>query len=124
MNGHFAEVRVTVTDDDIVVRADVRNVSGRSGKYVAQVYASWPASVVDRPVRQLVGFTALRVAAGGTRTVETIVPRRALAYWDHGWRQEGGVVELTLAENAGDPGMTVRVELDPSRAIDRVDSAR
>ncbi len=86
-----AELTVTVT-----------NVGARDGKHVVQVYASRADSAVDRPVRWLVGFAPVRVAAGESTTVSITVPKRALAYWDDGWQYETGAYTLHVGSSVTD----------------------
>ncbi|OMQ14143.1 hypothetical protein A7K94_0218750 [Modestobacter sp. VKM Ac-2676] len=72
----------------VTVTVEVSNTGERDGKEVVQVYAERPDSVVDRPVRWLVGSAAVRVPAGETARVEVAVPTRYLAYWADGWQYE------------------------------------
>lgn len=81
--------------DAAIVTATVANTGNRAGKHVVQVYASRADSDVDRPVRWLVGFAPVRLAAGESTEVSIEVPARAFAHWDEGaWAYEPG--EFTL----------------------------
>ena len=51
------------------------NTGDRAGKQVVQVYAERADSAVERPVRWLVGFAAVRAEAGETVTVVDPGPR-------------------------------------------------
>jgi len=93
------------------VAVEVENHGGRDGKQVVQVYAERPDSAVDRPVRWLVGFGAVRVAAGQKAQVQVSVPTRLLAYWQDGWWYEPGGYQLRIGASAVDLPMTVKVEL-------------
>ncbi len=63
--------------DAVIVTATVANTGARAGKHVVQVYASRDVSVVDRPVRWLVGFAPVRLDAGASAEVSIEVPARA-----------------------------------------------
>jgi beta-glucosidase len=97
--------------DSFPVTVEVENHGGRDGKQVVQVYAERPDSAVDRPVRWLVGFAAVRVPAGQKAQVQVSVPARLLAYWQDGWRYEPGSYQLRAGTSAVDLPMTVKVEL-------------
>lgn len=93
------------------VTVDVENRGARDGKQVVQIYAERPVSVVDRPVRWLVGFAPARVPAGQRAQVLLTVPTRLLAYWQDGWRYEPGAYQLRVGTSAVDLPLTAKVEL-------------
>jgi len=101
---------IEVTDDtsdeasagDAVVRVTVTNTGDRSGKHVVQLYAERADSDVDRPVRWLVGFAAVRAAAGETVVAEIPVAGRRLAHWDGGWQVEPGDYALLAGSSVAD----------------------
>jgi len=57
------------TDGRLEASVDVTNTGDRDGATVVQLYASDPVASVTRPVRQLVGFARVALAAGETATV-------------------------------------------------------
>jgi beta-glucosidase len=93
------------------VTVEVENRGARDGKQVVQVYAERQVSAVDRPVRWLVGFAPVRVAAGDRTEVLLAVPTRLLAYWQDGWRYEPGGYQLRVGTSAVDLPLTAKVEL-------------
>ena len=95
----------------IAVTVDVVNKGQRDGKQVIQVYAERPDSTVDRPVRWLVGFAPVRVAAGAGTRVEIGVPTRRLAHWADGWHHEPGEYRLLVGTSAIDLPHTAAVSL-------------
>ncbi len=88
--------------DGYAVTVTVTNTGARAGKQVVQVYAERPDSSVERPVRWLVGFAAVRAEAGESVTVSIPVPPRRLAYWDDGWVVEPGVYTLRAGASVAD----------------------
>lgn len=94
------------------VTVDVTNTGSRSGKQVVQLYARRDGSVVDRPALWLVGFAAVRVSPGTTRTCTIRVAERSLAYWSSGWVIEPGAYEIRAGTSVADLGapalLTVR----------------
>ena len=66
------------------------NAGERPGKTVVQAYAERPSSVVDRPVRWLVGFAVVTADPGERVTCRVRIDPRRLAHWDEGWAIEPG----------------------------------
>jgi beta-glucosidase len=97
--------------DVVAVSVDVENGSGRDGKQVVQVYAERPDSRVERPVRWLVGFAAVRVPAGQRARADVAVPTRLLANWDDGWQYEPGDYLLRIGTSAVDLPLSATVRL-------------
>jgi len=98
--------------ETVTVRVGVENRGGREGKQVVLVFAEKPGSVVDRPVRWLVGFSAVRVPAGGSAVVEVGVPVRLLAYWADGWQYEPGEYVLRAGTTAVDLPLSSALTLE------------
>jgi beta-glucosidase len=84
------------------VDVTVRNSGGRTGKFVAQVYAHHPTTTIDRPVRWLVGFADGVLAAGETTTTRITFARRAFQHWDAGWHTEAGEFHLSVGFHVSD----------------------
>ncbi|OIH96589.1 glycosyl hydrolase [Curtobacterium sp. MCBA15_001] len=102
----------TVTEGDAVLVTTIAvNTGDRAGKQVVQVYASRAASSVDRPVRWLVGFAPVRLAAGASTEVSIEVPARAFAHWDGAWAFEPGVFTLHVGTSVADEAGSAEVTL-------------
>ncbi|MCY1695114.1 beta-glucosidase family protein [Curtobacterium sp. SL109] len=97
--------------DAVIVTATVANTADRAGKHVVQVYASRTESAVDRPVRWLVGFAPVRLAAGASTEVSIEVPARAFAHWDGSWQYESGTFTLHVGASVSDVAGTADVEV-------------
>jgi beta-glucosidase len=100
-------------DDTVTVSVDVENRGPRDGKQVVQVYAERAESVVDRPVRWLVGFAPVRVASGASATVDVRVPTRLLAHWADGWQHEPGAYRLRVGTSAVELVADLDLRLQP-----------
>jgi beta-glucosidase len=81
---------------------------------VPQLYLTDPVASVTRPVRQLIGFTRVDLAAGETRTVRFEVDADMTSFTGRDLRRrvEPGWIALTVAQSAGDPGSSVQVKLE------------
>jgi beta-xylosidase len=107
-----AEAKVP-TDGTITVTAQVSNDGPRDGDTVIQLYLSDPVASVTRPVRQLIGFTRLHLAAGESAEVRFDVHADMTSFTgtDLRRRVEPGEIVLTVASSAADPGKAVPVTL-------------
>ena len=101
------------TDGTIRVSATVSNTGSRDGATVLQLYLSDPVASVTRPVRQLIGFTRLGLAAGESAEAwfEMHADLTSFTGRDLRRRVEPGMVVLTVAQSADDPGAPVPVTL-------------
>ncbi len=96
----------------VAVCVEVTNTSTRPGKEVVQVYASRPDSVVERPVRWLAGFAAVRAEPGETVNVGILLPERVFQHWsDKGWVLEAGTFGLAAGSSSASLPLTASVTL-------------
>lgn len=66
----------------LVFRVKVTNTSAVDGDEVVQLYYRKEDPAVKRPLKQLIGFKRVRIAAGETACVELVVPKKELVYYD------------------------------------------
>jgi beta-glucosidase len=100
---HALPVPEGAGDSAATVTVGVRNTGDRAGKQVVQLYLTRPASGIDRPVRWLAGFAAVRAAPGETVTVDVPLPWRAFEHWDaerRRWAVEPGTFDVLAGFSA------------------------
>jgi beta-glucosidase len=97
--------------DHVRLSVNVANRGERPGKQVIQVYAERATSAVDRPVRWLVGFAAVRLQAGEDARVDVPVDTRLLAHWAEEWVYEPGDFQLLVGTSSVDLPLQTRVEV-------------
>ena len=106
-------------DADLRVAVELCNVGQRRGREIVQLYASRPGSELERPVRWLVGFTAVEADAGEDVTAAIAIRPRALEHWnvDVGkWELETGTFQLFAGSSSAVlPLITEIAILPPSR---------
>ena len=109
----YGDATASVNDaGDIVVHVPITNTGSVAGREVVQVYTSLPASVVQRPPRELKAFASVALEPGQTRDVELVVRRADLAYWDvrvDAWIVEGGEYALEVGSSSRDIRCTASV---------------
>jgi beta-glucosidase len=101
--------------DSAQLKVRLRNVGGRPGKEVVQVYVGDLESSIPRPPRELKGFTAVHLAPGESVDVFFALQNRDLAYWDEGgggWRIEPGRFEILVGRSSRDIRLRESLELD------------
>ncbi|WP_062462787.1 beta-glucosidase family protein [Demequina soli] len=95
------------------VTVTVRNVGGRAGADVVQLYAHTPSRSVTRPVAQLVGFARVALEPGESATVTFDVPAGRLAFSDRTYTRvvEPGPVELWVGGSCADRATEAHLRL-------------
>ena len=89
----------------VTVEVDVTNTGEVAGDEVVQLYVAYPASELDRPIRELRGFDRIHLAPGETRTVTFTLSPRDVAYWDidaERWAVEDGTARLEVGASSAD----------------------
>lgn len=95
--------------ETVEVMVRVKNSGTVDGDEVVQLYAAYPDSKVDRPLKQLVGFRRVHVKAG--ESLEVALPLKAedLAYWDENrlrFTLEKGKINLMAGASSADIRLT------------------
>ena len=101
------EVVAGSTTTPTTVSVAITNTGDRDGDEVVQLYVTDDVASVARPIRELIGFTRLFVAAGATRTVTFTVHPSRLAF--HGLNMdlitEPGTFTFRVGGSSFDPQM-------------------
>ncbi|EXJ81029.1 beta-glucosidase [Capronia epimyces CBS 606.96] len=97
---------LSVNDDgvDIVVSASVSNTGEVDGAQVVQVYISQHHPSINRPKKELKGFSKVFVKAGGTEIVDTVISKKyAASFWDEArdaWVMEKDVYDVLVGDSS------------------------
>jgi beta-glucosidase len=78
-------------DGTLAVSLDVTNTGGMAGEEIVQLYIGYEGSSVERPVRELRGFTRVQLEAAEARTVSFDLAAADLGFFDvdaGAWRVE------------------------------------
>lgn len=103
----YGGLSVSAPDADGVRTAtmSVTNTGRRQGAEVVELYVHDPKPKIDKPVRELKGFSKVALDPGQTRTVTFTIPPRALAYCDapgKQWKADAGDYELEAGASSRD----------------------
>jgi beta-glucosidase len=97
--------------EDFITSVLVANTGSRLGKQVVQIYASRKHSVIDRPVRWLIGFADTVLSPGESRVVDVSVRGREFAHWNNGWQYEAGSFEINVGTSVEDLSLHTSIEI-------------
>jgi beta-glucosidase len=102
------------TADTLCVLAKITNTGQRAGDEVVQLYVHDVKASVDRPVKELKGFTRVSLAPGESKTIRIYVPKSAFSFYDiknHDWTFEPGEFDIILASSSVDIRLNKRISL-------------
>lgn len=105
-----ASSRTLDRDGKLTIGVDVKNVGGRAGEEVVQLYVRRPASAIQRPLQELKGFSRVAIEPGAKRRVEFLLDAAALAHWDTSlgrFAVEPGPLEVRIGKSSADTPLTM-----------------
>ncbi|MHA1148393.1 MAG: beta-glucosidase family protein [Promethearchaeota archaeon] len=91
--------------ENIIINIDIKNIGSYAGSEIIQVYANDVQSSIDRPVKELVGFTKVFLKPGEQKTAEIQIKSDELAFFNpnsHKWVLEPGVFRLLIGASSRD----------------------
>lgn len=110
----LAHPTLATSSDQITVTVDVKNTGRRDGAEVVQVYIAPQTPSINRPVKELKGFTKVFVKAGHTSKAEIKMQKKyATSFYHEGrdsWASEAGMYDLFIG-NASD-NVPLRTEFE------------
>ncbi len=113
----YSDLKVEkATDNGVDVSVAIKNTGTMESDEVPQVYLGAPGAIPDGvqfPVRALVGFDRIHLAAGESKTVAIHVPERQLQYWstkDGKWVRASGKRTISVGSSSRNLGLNQTVE--------------
>lgn len=97
---------------DHVVFVTITNTGKVQGKETIQIYSQALDSKVAQPIRKLIGFTKVDLAAGETATAAIELDDMAFSYWHsqkHGWELSPGEYQISAASSSTDTRLSERI---------------
>jgi beta-glucosidase len=92
-------------DSALTISFTITNKGKHVGKEIAQVYIHQAKSSVERPYKELKGFTKVSLKPGESRQVSITLNRRALQFYDvngKSWKDEAGKFEVLVGASSKD----------------------
>jgi beta-glucosidase len=110
----FAYSNLSATPTE--VSFDLKNTGTRAGAEVAQLYLAARDSKIDRPERELKGFSRVELEPGQTKRVNVPLDERAFSYYDpvvHEWTRAPGRYVARVGASSRDIRLEKELELKP-----------
>jgi beta-glucosidase len=107
----FNYANLRVAGDSVTV--DITNTDKRTGSEVVQLYVGQEKPPVERPVRELKGFSKITLKPGERSTVSFKLDDRCFSYWDvqqHAWSDGDGDFNLSVGASSRDIRLHCGVE--------------
>ena len=107
------------TSDAVTVSCTVTNTGAVEGAEVVQLYLSDPVGEVVRPVRELIGYARVELAAGASASVEFTVHADRTSFTGLGLERivTPGLVKLHVATSSISDAHTHELILDGERRV-------
>jgi len=105
---------------ELVVTATIANTGDVPGKEIVQLYVSDPVSSLQRPIKELKGFTKVSLAPGESREVRFMLTDRAFSYYDprqSRWVAESGDFEIAIGASSADIRLTETIQLRSTQQL-------
>jgi beta-glucosidase len=102
-------------DGSVTTSVDITNTGKRAGEEVAELYIHDLHPQIDKPVRELKGFSKIALQPGETKTVQFTIYPRDLAYFDtpnHQWKADTGGYEIEIGASSRDIKQTAALQLN------------
>jgi beta-glucosidase len=100
----------------VKVSFEIRNTGDRTGAEVAQLYVAAGQPAVERPLRELKGFTKVFLVPGESKLVNLSLDRRSFAYFNSRtsqWRTDPGRYEISIGASSRDLRLRQNLEIKP-----------
>ena len=111
----YENPEVSLTADGIVAKVTVRNTGSRPGKEVVQLYVSAPSGGLEKPSRELKGFSKTGyLRPGETTTVEIPLTLYDLASYNEkkvAWQTAKGTYVFRFCTSSADAGKEVSLKI-------------
>jgi beta-xylosidase len=119
LTDHVCSAPTMPTSDAVTVSCTVTNTGAVDGAEVVQLYLSDPVGEVVRPVRELIGYARVELAAGASATVEFTVHADRTSFTGLGLERvvAPGLVKLHVATSSISDVHTHELILDGERRV-------
>jgi beta-glucosidase len=102
-------------DGSVKIEADVKNIGRVPGKEVVQLYVRDLESSIDKPEKELKGFTKVFLEPGQTIPVSMTLARDQFAHFDEHkgqWIVEPGEFELLIGSSSRDISLRGKITIE------------
>lgn len=118
----YSDLQLENVHGTIYVNCIVKNVGGRTGAEVVQVYIAPPKSSVPRPPQELKGFAKVTLKSGESKKLRIQLRSTALAYFDHKinkWKAEAGIYQVRIGSSSRDIRLRKNLSISSAQTFER-----
>ncbi len=104
-NFEYKNFKLENNGDEIIASFDLKNTGKVAGSEIAQLYVRDVESSVERPVKELKGFSKIRLNPGETTNVKISLNKNAFMFFDpktKKWTLEPGEFEIMIGSSSRD----------------------
>ena len=98
-----------------VVSFEIKNVSDRDGKEIAQLYVGLKDSNIVRPLKELKGFTKVSLKAGESKKVDIAFDDKTFRYFNirtNKWEVEKGTYDIYVGSSSQDILLSGSIQIE------------
>jgi len=110
----FDGLKATKTPDGVAVKLNLKNTGSAAGAEVVQVYVKDNKASVERPEKELKGFSKVFLQPGESKVVEVLLRNDAFQYYDEAkkeWVLEPGEFTILAGSSSKDIKLTTPIKL-------------
>ena len=110
----YSDLSVKDNGDTLLVEYSIKNVSNVDGKEISQIYMYSPAKEIDRPVKELIGYSKDLVKAGETVKVSINIDKEVMQYFDvksDNFKFEKGEYKIAVGASSKDIKLDTKINL-------------
>lgn len=107
-------------ENEIIVEVDVTNVGACAGKEVVQLYVADKNGTVNRPVKELKGFTKLFLQPRETKKAQMKISARDLSFYNEeikDWYAPSGTYEILIGHASDDIRISCEVSFTTKKQL-------
>jgi beta-glucosidase len=110
----YANMNFTKLDDGYEVSFDVKNTGKVKGEEIAQVYVASSSLSIDKPVKELKGFSKLKLNPGESKQAKIKLDPDSFAYYSEQfaqWKTDPGKYKVFVGSSSRDIKLSAELEL-------------
>jgi beta-glucosidase len=111
----YDNLKLTKQDNNSVkVTFELKNTGKVTGSEVAQLYVSEIKPEIDRPVKELKGFSKVNLDPGESKIIEIELNKNCFSYWNPAtkqWKMDSGEFEILIGASSRDIKLKQKITL-------------
>lgn len=99
----YSKMTITKKNDELIITCTIKNTGKAAGKEIVQLYVASPKGAIEKPIKELKGFSKTKLLNSGESQLISIKSNvNNFGYYDtatHSWKLDKGTYNLILASN-------------------------